>query len=88
MASDHEDHNSRSNSHKDDGSDDDSAADSADEAPKADEHPDSNDPTLVVPDSYDMGSRKTSSNVDRSTSLGSHNSSESEVEVVTIWTTA
>ena len=56
--------------------------------PKADKHPDSNDPTIVVPGSDDMGSRKSGSNVDGSTSPRNHNSSKSDVEVVTVQTTA
>ena len=53
-------------------------ADSAGEAPIADEHPDSDD----------MESRKAGSDEDGTTSLRSHSSSESEVEVVIVWKTA
>ena len=48
-ASNHEDQNSRSTSHKGDGTDDDGMANSTDEAPKADEHQDSDDPTVMTP---------------------------------------
>ena len=87
-ASDHEGPYSRSTSPEGDGSNNNGAANSAGEAPIADEHPDSDNPTVTVPDSDDMESRKAGSDEDGSTSPRSHNSSESEVEVVTIWKTA
>ena len=82
MASDHKDPDSQSTSHEDDRSDDHGAADST---AKVEEHPDSDVPTIVVSD--DAGSHKTDSEVDGSTSLGSHHS-ESDVEVVTVWKTS
>ena len=88
VASDHEGPYSRSTSPKGDGSDDNGMADSTGEAPIADKHPDSDDPTVTVPDSDDTESRKAGSNKDGSASPRSHSSSESEVEVVTVWKTA
>ena len=89
MAYDHKGHdNSRSTSPQGDGTDDDNVADSTDDTPKVDEHQDSGDPTVVVPNSSNVESTKTGSGVDGSTSPGSHNSSESEEEVVTVQKTA
>ena len=88
MASDHEGPYSRSTSAEGDGSDNNGTADSACEAPIVDEHPDSNDPTVTVPDSDNAESRKAGSDEDGSTSPRSHSFSESEVEVVTVWKTA
>ena len=55
-ASDHEDHDSWSTFCEDNGSDDHSMANSTDEAPKVDDQPDSNDPTIIVADSDDTES--------------------------------
>ena len=68
MASDHKDPDSWSTSHEDDGSDDHGMGDSTDEAPKVKEQPDSNVPIIVVSDD----AHKTDSEVDGSTSPGSH----------------
>ena len=88
MASNHEGLYSRSTSPEGDGFDDNGMGDSAGEAPIAHEHPDSDDPTVTVPDSDDTESRKAGRDEDGSASPGSHSSSESEVEVVTFWKTA
>ena len=88
MASDHEGPYSRSTSAEGDRSDDNGGANSAGKAPIVDEHLDSNDPTVTVPDSDDAESRKVGSDEDGSASLKSHSSSESEVEVMTVWKTA
>ena len=88
VASDHEGPYSRSTSPEGDGSDDNGMADSAGKAPIANKHPTSDDPTVAVPNSDDAESRKASSNEDGSTSPKSHSSSESKVEVVTVWKTA
>ena len=49
-----------------------------------DEQPDSNDPTILVTDSDNAESPKTSSDMDGSTFPGSHQSSSSDVEVMSI----
>ena len=88
MASDHEGPYNRSTSPGGDGSDDNGMANPTGETPIVDEHPDSNDPTVTVPDSDNAESRKAGSNEDKSGSPGSHSSLESEVEVVTVWKTS
>ena len=88
VASDHKDPYNRSTSPEGDGSDNNGTANSAGKAPIADKHPDSNDPTVAVPNSDDVESRKAGSDEDRSCSPRSHSSLESEVEVVTVWKTA
>ena len=83
------DHNSQSTSHKGDGRGDDGMASSDSEAPKTDEHQDSDDLTVMVPNSDNAESRKTGSDIDGPASPGSHNSSDSEEEeVVTVQKTA
>ena len=81
--SDHEGPYSRSTSLEGDGSNNNGMANSAGEAPIADEHPNSDDPTVTVPDSDNTEPRKAGSEEDGSTSPRSHSSLESEVEVVT-----
>ena len=83
-ASNHEGPYSRSTSLEGDGSNNNGMANSAGEAPIVDEHPDSDNLTVAVPNSDDMGSRKAGSDDDGSVSPRSHSSSESEVEVVTV----
>ena len=83
-ASDHEGPYSRSTSLEGDRSNNNGAVDSTGKAPIADEHPDSDDPTVTVPDSDNAESRKAGSDEDGSTSPRSHSSLESEVEVVTV----
>ena len=87
-ASDHEGPYRRSTSLEGDGSNDNGMANSTGEAPIADKHPDSDDPTVTVPNSDDAESRKAGSDEDGSASPRSHSSFESEVEVVTVWKTA
>ena len=88
VASDHEGPYNRSTSLEGDGSDDNGMADSTGKAPIADEHPDCDDPTVMVPDSDDVESRKAGSNEDGSGYPRSHSSLVSEVEVVTVHKTA
>ena len=54
VASDHEGAYNRSTSLEGEGSDDNSTANSTGKAPIVDKHPDSNDPTVTVPDSDDV----------------------------------
>ena len=83
-ASNHEGPYSRSISLEGDVSNNNGMANSGGEVPIVDEHPDSDNLTVALPDSDDMGSRKAGSDEDGSASHGSHSSSESEVEVVTV----
>ena len=87
-ASNHKGPYNRSTSPEGDGSNDNGTANSAGKAPIVDEHPDSDDPTVAVPNSDDAESIKAGSNKDGSASPRSHSSPESEVEVVTVWKTA
>ena len=73
-ASNNKDHDSRSTCHEGDGTDDKGTA------PKADKQQDN----VIVLNSAEVESRKTGSDEEGSASPGCHNSSDSEVEVVTI----
>ena len=67
-ASDHESPYNRSTSPESDGSNNNGVADSGGKAPIADEHPDSDDPTVTVPNTNDAESRKAGSYEDGSES--------------------
>ena len=84
MASDHEDPDNWSTSHKDDRSDDHGMVESSDDNPNVEEEHHSNTPTIIVSDVVE--SQKSDSKADGSASLGSHHS-DSDVEIVTIWKT-
>ena len=87
MASENEGHKgSRSTSQEGDRTDEESVAISDDEAPKEGKHQDNEDSDIIVPDSDDEECQYTSSDVEGSTSQGSHHSSESKDELPTCTT--